>query len=146
MICFLDLGTSKVSGLLIDDLSNSTVHAFSSVETSGVKKGSIINISATASSISECLRDIENQSGFKIKEVLVSISGEEVSSTNSIGQAAISEREVSARDIENALNMSSTMKIPNDKTLLYAMPNNYFIDGQGDISDPLGMNLSLIHI
>ncbi|MDA9730777.1 cell division protein FtsA [Gammaproteobacteria bacterium] len=140
MICFLDLGTSKVSGLLIDDLSNSTVHAFSSIETSGVKKGSIINISATASSISECLRDIENQSGFKIKEVLVSISGEEVSSTNSIGQAAISEREVSARDIENALNMSSTMKIPNDKTLLYAMPNNYFIDGQGDISDPLGMN------
>ena len=140
MICFLDLGTSKVSGLLIDDLSNSTVHAFSSVETSGVKKGSIINISATASSVSECLRDIENQSGVKIKEVLVSISGEEVSSTNSIGQAAISEREVSARDIENALNMSSTMKIPNDKTLLYAMPNNYFIDGQGDISDPLGMN------
>ena len=176
MICFLDLGTSKVSGLLIDDLSTSTIHAFSSIETSGVKKGSIINIPTTASSISECLqdieqqsgfrikeifvsfsptialdsaitssipeclRDIEDQSGFKIKEVLVSISGEEVSSTNSIGQAAISEREVSARDIENALNMSSTMKIPNDKTLLYAMPNNYFIDGQGDISDPLGMN------
>ena len=140
MICFLDLGTSKVSGLLIDDLSNSTIHAFSSIETSGVKKGSIINISATASSISECLKDIEKQSGFKIKEVLLSISGEEVSSTNSIGQAAISEREVSARDIENALNMSSTMKIPHDKTLLYAMPNSYFIDGQGDISDPLGMN------
>ena len=92
MICFLDLGTSKVSGLLIDDLSTSTIHAFSSVETSGVKKGSIINISTTASSISECLRNIEQQSGFKIKEVLVSISGEEVSSTNSVGQAAISEK------------------------------------------------------
>ena len=140
MICFLDLGTSKVSGLLIDNLSNFTINAFSSVETSGVKKGSIINIAATACSISECLKDIEKQSGLKIKEVLVSISGEEVSSTNSIGQAAISEKEVSARDIEKALNMSSTMKIPNDKTLLYAMPNSYLIDGQGDISDPLGMN------
>ena len=140
MICFLDLGTSKVSGLLIDNLSNFTIKAFSSVETSGVKKGSIINIAATACSISECLKDIEKQSGLKIKEVLVSISGEEVSSTNSIGQAAISEKEVSARDIEKALNMSSTMKIPNDKTLLYAMPNSYLIDGQGDISDPLGMN------
>ena len=104
MICFLDLGTSKVSGLLIDDLSTSTIHAFSSVETSGVKKGSIINISTTASSISKCLRNIEQQSGFKIKEVLVSVSGEEVSSTNSVGQVAISEKEVSARDIENALN------------------------------------------
>ena len=140
MICFLDLGTSKVSGLLIDDLSTSTIHAFSSVETSGVKKGSIINISTTASSISECLRNIEQQSGFKLKEVLVSFSGEEVSSTNSVGQAAISENEVSARDIENALNMSSTLKIPNDKTLLYVVPNSFFIDGQGNIDDPLGMN------
>ena len=140
MICFLDLGTSKVSGLLIDDLSTSTIHAFSSIETSGVKKGSIINISATASSISECLRDIEQQSGLKIKEILVSISGEEVSSTNSVGQAAIPENEVSARDIENALNMSSTLKIPNDKTLLYVVPNSFFIDGQGNIDDPLGMN------
>ena len=140
MICFLDLGTSKVSGLLIDDSSTSTIHAFSSIETSGVKKGSIINISTTASSISKCLRNIEQQSGFKIKEVLVSISGEEVSSTNSVGQAAISENEVSARDIENALNMSSTLKIPNDKTLLYVVPNSFFIDGQGNIDDPLGMN------
>ena len=140
MICFLDLGTSKISGLLIDDFSNPEISAFSSVETSGVKKGSIINISATASSISECLINIEKQSGFKIKEVLISTSGEEISSTNSTGQAAITERQVSARDIENALNMSSTMKIPNNKTLLYAMPNNYFIDGKGGINDPLGMN------
>ena len=140
MICFLDLGTSKVSGLLIDDLSTSTIHAFSSIETSGVKKGSIINISATASSISECLKDIEQQSGLKIKEILVSISGEEVSSTNSVGQAAISENEVSARDIEIALNMSSTLKIPTDKTLLYVVPNSFFVDGQGNIDDPLGMN------
>ena len=140
MICFLDLGTSKVSGLLIDDLSTSTIYAFSSIETSGVKKGTIINISATASSISECIGNIEQQSGLKIKEILVSISGEEVSSTNSVGQAAISENEVSARDIENALNMSSTLKIPNDKTLLYVVPNSFFIDGQGNIDDPLGMN------
>ena len=125
--------------LLIDDFSNPKISAFSSVETSGVKKGSVINISATASSIRECLTNIEKQSGFKIKEVLISTSGEEISSTNSTGQAAITERQVSARDIENALNMSSTMKIPNNKTLLYAMPNNYFIDGQGGINDPLGM-------
>ena len=140
MICFLDLGTSKVSGLLTNDVSTSTIHAFSSTETSGVKKGSIINISTTASSISECLKDIEQQSGFKIKEIFVSISGEELSSTNSIGQVAISEKEVSARDIENALNMSTTMKIPYDKTLLYVMPNSYSIDGLADINDPLGMN------
>ena len=140
MICFLDLGTSKVSGLLIDGLSTSTIHAFSSVETSGVKKGSIINVPTTASSISECLSNIEQQSGFKLKEVLVSFSGEEVSSTNSVGQAAISENEVSARDIEIALNMSSTLKIPTDKTLLYVVPNSFFIDGQGNIDDPLGMN------
>ena len=68
------------------------------------------------------------------------MSGEEISSTNSIGQVKISDKEVTIRDIEKALNMSKTMNVPNDKTLLYAVPSEYLIDGKNGIIDPLGMN------
>ena len=69
MICIIDLGTSKVSSILIDDAAKMAVKAFSSVETQGIKKGSIINIGATSDSIADSIRDLEIQSGEKIKEV-----------------------------------------------------------------------------
>ena len=123
MICLLDLGTSKISSILIKNESEEPeVVAFSSVETSGIKRGSIINISSTAKAIAACLKQIEDQSNEKIKEVQIGLSGEEVSSTNSTGQVKITDREVTFNDIEKALNLSKTMKVPNDKTLLYALP------------------------
>ena len=67
MICIIDLGTSKVSSILIDDAEKMTVKAFSSVETQGIKKGSIINIGATSDSVADSIRDLEMQSGEKIK-------------------------------------------------------------------------------
>jgi len=141
MICLLDLGTSKISSILIKNESEEPeVVAFSSVETSGIKRGSIINISSTAKAIAACLKQIEDQSNEKIKEVQIGLSGEEVSSTNSTGQVKITDREVTFNDIEKALNLSKTMKVPNDKTLLYALPNVYLVDGQNGITDPLGMN------
>ena len=141
MICLLDLGTSKISSILIkNESSTPEVIAFSSIETSGIKRGSIINISSTAKAILACINQIESQSNEKIKELHIGLSGEEISSTNSIGQVKISDREVTIRDIEKALNMSKTMNVPNDKTLLYAVPSEYLVDGKNGIVDPLGMN------
>ena len=140
MICIIDLGTSKVSSILIDDAAKMTVKAFSSVETQGIKKGSIINIGATSDSIADSIRDLEMQSGEKIKEVNVAFSGEQISSTNSNGPVVIGQKEVTASDIQDALRISSTMKVPSDKTLLSVMPIEYIVDGQPGISDPMGMN------
>ena len=141
MICLIDLGTSKISAVLIKNENDSSkVIAFSSVETSGIKKGSIINITSTAETILTCLNQIESQADGKIKELHIGLSGEEVSSTNSTGQVKITDQEVTFRDIEKALNMSKTMMVPNDKTLLYAVPNDYSIDGQRGIKEPLGKN------
>ena len=107
MICLLDLGTSKISSILIkNETGNPEVIAFSSIETSGIKRGSIINISSTAKAILACINQIESQSNEKIKELHIGLSGEEISSTNSIGQVKISDKEVTIRDIEKALNMS----------------------------------------
>ena len=140
MICIIDLGTSKVSSILIDDTENMTVKAFSCVETQGIKKGSIINIGATSDSIADSIRDLEMQTGEKIKEVNVAFSGEQISSTNSNGPVVIGQKEVTASDIQDALRISSTMKVPSDKTLLSVMPIEYIVDGQPGISDPMGMN------
>jgi cell division protein FtsA len=131
MICLLDLGTSKISAILVKNEPNTPkVLAFSSVETSGIKRGSIINISSTAKAVKDCINQIEKQADEKIKELHIGLSGEEISSTNSTGQVKITDREVTFRDIEKSLNMSKTMKVPNDKTLLYAVPSEYLIDGQ----------------
>ncbi len=141
MICLLDLGTSKISAILVkNEPITPKVIAFSSIETSGIKRGSIINISSTAKAVKDCINQIEKQADEKIKELHIGLSGEEISSTNSTGQVKITDREVTFRDIEKSLNMSKTMKVPNDKTLLYAVPSEYLIDGQNGIKDPLGMN------
>ena len=91
MICIIDLGTSKVSSILIDDAEKMTVKAFSSVETQGIKKGSIINIGATSDSIADSIRDLEMQSGEKIKSECC-FSGEQISSTNSNGPVVIGKK------------------------------------------------------
>ena len=141
MICILDFGTSKISSILVkdEDLSPEVI-AFSSVETSGIKTGSIINIGQISEDISKCINELENKAGEKIKDVIVSFSGEQISSINSTGSVIIRQKEVTARDVQSALNMSSTLKVPNDKTLLYVSPNEYTIDGQPGIAQPIGMN------
>ena len=141
MICILDFGTSKISSILVKDEDVSPeVVAFSSVETSGIKTGSIINIGQISEDISKCINELENKAGEKIKDVIVSFSGEQISSINSTGSVIIRQKEVTARDVQSALNMSSTLKVPNDKTLLYVSPNEYTIDGQPGIAQPIGMN------
>ena len=141
MICILDLGTSKISSILVkDEDTNPEVVAFSSIETSGIKTGSIINIGLISEDISKSINELENKSGEKIKDIIVSFSGEQISSINSTGSVIIRQKEVTARDVQSALNMSSTLKVPNDKTLLYVSPNEYTIDGQPGIAEPIGMN------
>ena len=141
MICILDLGTSKISSILVkDEDTKPEVVAFSSIETSGIKTGSIINIGLISEDISKSINELENKSGEKIKDIIVSFSGEQISSINSTGSVIIRQKEVTARDVQSALNMSSTLKVPNDKTLLYVSPNEYTIDGQPGIAEPIGMN------
>ena len=141
MICILDLGTSKISSILVkDEDTNPEVVAFSSIETSGIKTGSIINIGLISEDFSKSINELENKSGEKIKDIIVSFSGEQISSINSSGSVIIRQKEVTARDVQSALNMSSTLKVPNDKTLLYVSPNEYTIDGQPGIAEPIGMN------
>ena len=131
MICILDLGTSKISSILVkNEDTNPEVVAFSSIETSGIKTGSIINIGLISEDISKSINELEKKSGEKIKDIVVSFSGEQISSINSTGSVIIRQKEVTARDVQSALNMSSTLKVPNDKTLLYVSPNEYTIDGQ----------------
>ena len=86
MICNIDFGTSKITTTLASsDTSDLEIHDFSSVSTSGLKKGSIINIkSDTAKAVEKSINNLQTKTNFKIKNVFVSFSGESISSTNSM--------------------------------------------------------------
>ncbi|URQ65594.1 cell division protein FtsA [SAR86 cluster bacterium] len=141
MINILDFGTSKICGIsVVQDENESKILGFSSIVTSGLKNGSIINMNETSRAVSLVLKDLENQSCGKIKNIYASFSGEQISSVNSLGQSEILDKEVSYRDMEKALRMSIAMDVPEDKRLLNVIPSHYIIDGQSGILDPRGMS------
>ena len=140
MICNIDFGTSKITTTLASsDTSNLEIHDFSSVSTSGLKKGSIINISDTAKAVEKSINNLQIKTNFKIKNVFVSFSGESISSTNSMGVAEIKDKQVSYKDMESAWKTSISMSVPKDKELIDVITSQFIIDGQSGIKDPRGM-------
>lgn len=140
MFNIIDLGTSKITGITVKESNGmQKVVGFSSKSTAGLKKGSIINITETSKTIAEVVEDLQNQSGENIRVVDVSFSGELISSTNSTGLATISDKEVSVKDQQSALQTSIAMNVPGDKELLNVVPSQYIIDGQPGIKEPKGM-------
>ncbi|MAO98280.1 MAG: cell division protein FtsA [Gammaproteobacteria bacterium] len=140
MICNIDFGTSKITTTLASsDTSDLEIHDFSSVSTSGLKKGSIINISDTAKAVEKSINNLQIKTNFKIKNVFVSFSGESISSTNSMGVAEIKDKQVSYKDMESAWKTSISMSVPKDKELIDVITSQFIIDGQSGIKDPRGM-------
>ena len=137
MICNIDFGTSKITTTLASsDTSDLEIHDFSSVSTSGLKKGSIINISDTAKAVEKSINNLQIKTNFKIKNVFVSFSGESISSTNSMGVAEIKDKQVSYKDMESAWKTSISMSVPKDKELIDVITSQFIIDGQSGIKDP----------
>ena len=124
MFNIIDLGTSKITGITVKESNGmQKVVGFSSKSTAGLKKGSIINITETSKTIAEVVEELQSQSGENIRVVDVSFSGELISSTNSTGLATISDKEVSVKDQQSALQTSIAMNVPGDKELLNVVPS-----------------------
>lgn len=140
MLTILDLGTSKITGISVSTENHqSKVEAFSYRPTSGLKRGSIINITETSQAIKEVTTDLQQQSGGKVRDIQISFSGEQISSRNNSGVSKISDREVSHTDMHAALQSALVMHIPSEKEMLNVIPSEYTIDGQPGIKEPKGM-------
>ncbi|MCB0391479.1 MAG: cell division protein FtsA [Bdellovibrionales bacterium] len=140
IVAGLDIGTTKVACVIaaIDD-ENIEVIGVGRAYTTGMKHGVVVNIEATTQAVKKAKEEAELMSGVTVENVWLSIGGKHVESFESNGMVAIKESEVSREDIERVIEAAKAVAIPNDRQVLHVLPNDYKIDSQTGISDPIGM-------
>ena len=106
----------------------------------GLKKGVVVNIEATMASIQRVLEEAELMADCRIKEVYTGIAGSHIRSYTSHGMVAIKEKEVTQADIDRVVETAKAIAIPNDQQILHIVPQEFTIDGQEDVREPLGMS------
>lgn len=142
MIVALDIGTSKIVAIVAE------IHQDGGLEIIGVgvhpshglKKGVVINIDSTVASVRKAVEEAERMAGVKIRSVFAGIAGSHVRSLNSHGIVAIKENEVVRNDVERVMDAARAIAIPADQHILHVLPQEYVIDDQEGIKDPIGMS------
>jgi cell division protein FtsA len=142
LIVGLDIGTSKIVALVAE------VHHDQRVEvvgrgthlSKGLKKGVVVNIESTVGAIQRALEEAELMADCKIREVFVGIAGSHIKSLNSHGMVAIKDKEVTQADVDRVMETARAVNIPNEHQILHILPQEYIIDGQEDVREPLGMS------
>lgn len=142
IIVGLDIGTSKVVALVgeIDNDGNLTIIGIGSHQSRGLKKGTVVNIESTVSSIQRAVEEAELMAGCQIGSVYAGIAGSHIRSMNSHGIVAIRDGEVMAADIERVIDAAQAVAIPADQKVLHILPQEYIIDSQEGVKEPMGMS------
>ncbi len=141
IIAGLDVGTTKVCaivGQVVDGRLN--ILAIGAAPSHGLRKGIVVNIESTVESISQAIEDVQNTSGVEINSVYVGIAGGHIKSFESYGAVGIKGREVTDSDIERALDAAKAVYVPLDREVLHVIPKEYIVDGQEEITNPVGMS------
>ena len=138
----LDIGTSKIVAIVAELTPEKRLNIVGlGVQPSrGLKKGVVVNIEATMASIQRVLEEAELMADCRIAEVYVGIAGSHIRSLNSSGMVAIKEKEVTQADIDRVVETAKAIAIPNDQQILHILPQEFIIDGQEDVREPLGMS------
>lgn len=142
MIVGLDIGTSKVVAIVgeISSTGDLSIVGIGSHKSVGLKKGVVVNIESTVQSIQRAIEEAELMAGCQIHSVYVGIAGNHIRSLNSHGIVAIRDREVYAQDLERVLDAAQAVAIPADQKILHILPQEYLIDDQEGVKEPLGMS------
>jgi cell division protein FtsA len=138
----LDIGTSKVVALVAELSPEGQFNVLGLGQTSskGLKKGVVVNIEATVQSIQKALEEAELMSDRRIIQVFTGIAGNHIVSFNSSGMVAIRDKEVGAGDLERVLETAKAINIPTDQQILHILIQEFIIDGQEDVREPIGMS------
>jgi len=142
MIVGLDIGTSKVVAIVgeIGPEGDIEVVGIGSNPSRGMKKGVVVNIESTVQSIQRAVEEAELMAGCQIHSVYVGIAGSHIRSLNSHGIVAIKDREVYSPDLERVIDAAQAVAIPADQKILHILPQEYVIDDQEGIKEPMGMS------
>jgi cell division protein FtsA len=138
----LDIGTSKVVALVGEITADGAIEiiGLGSQPSRGLKKGVVVNIESTVQSIQRAVEEAELMAGCEINAVYAGIAGSHIRSLNSHGVVGIRDREVTAADVEHVIEAAKAVAIPADQRILHVLPQEFIIDGQEGIRDPIGMS------
>jgi len=142
LIVRLDIGTSKIVAIVAELTAEKRLNiiGLGAQPSRGLKKGVVVNIEATMASIQRVLEEAELMADCAITDVYTAIGGGHIRSLNSSGMVAIKEKEVTQADIDRVVETAKAIAIPNDQEILHILPQEFIIDGQEDVREPLGMS------
>jgi len=142
LIVGLDIGTSKVVAI-VGEISNegtTDIIGIGSHPSNGLKKGVVVNIESTVQSIQRAVEEAELMAGCQIHSVFAGIAGSHIRSLNSHGIVAIRDSEVNKSDVDRVIDAAKAVAIPADQKILHIIPQEFVIDNQEGIRQPIGMS------
>ncbi|MDF2940095.1 MAG: cell division protein FtsA [Gammaproteobacteria bacterium] len=142
LITALDIGTSKVVAIVAEhtDSGKMNIIGIGVQPSRGLKKGVIVNIDTTVQAIQKAVEEAEHMADCKITSVCVGIAGSHIHSFNSNGVVAVRDQEVSNADVERVIEAAKAVAIPTDQRILHILPQEFVIDNQEGIKEPVGMS------
>ena len=142
LIVGLDIGTSKVVAIVGEIKPDGAINVvgLGSHPSRGLKKGVVVNIESTVQSIQRAIEEAELMAGCQIHSVYAGIAGSHIRSLNSHGIVAIRDQEVTSNDVDRVLDAARAVAIPADQKILHVLPQEFVIDNQEGIREPVGMS------
>ncbi|MDH5301980.1 MAG: cell division protein FtsA [Gammaproteobacteria bacterium] len=142
MIVGLDIGTSKVVAIVCEVNADGEIDivGLGSHPSRGLKKGVVVNIESTVQSIQRAIEEAELMAGCQIHSVYAGIAGSHIRSLNSHGIVAIRDKEVGQADVDRVIDAARAVAIPADQKILHVIPQEFIIDNQDSIREPVGMS------
>ncbi len=142
LIVGLDIGTSKVAAIVgeITEEGQLEIIGIGTHRSRGLKKGVVVNIESTVQSIQRAVEEAELMAGCQIHSVYTGIAGSHIKSLNSHGIVAISTKEVTQSDMDRVVDAARAVAIPADQKILHVLTQEFIIDNQEGIRDPIGMS------
>jgi len=137
----LDIGTSKVAAV-VGELTETglSVLGLGVAPSEGLRKGVVVNIDATVLAIERALKEAEVTAGCEIRTVFASVSGGHIRGFNSHGVVGVKNREVAQADVDRVLEAARAVALPADRDILHVLPQDFVLDTQDGIRDPIGMS------
>lgn len=137
----LDIGTTKICAIVGEIVDGGIdIVGIGTSPSSGLRKGVVINIESTVDSIKKAIEEAENMAGCEITTVYAGIAGGHIKSFNSHGIVAVKDKEITDSDVQRVLDAAKAVAIPLDREVIHIVPQEYIIDDQDGIKEPVGMS------
>ena len=138
----VDIGTTKVCAVVAgkDDLDRVNILGVGMAPSDGLNRGVVVNIDRTVAAIREAIEEAERAAGVEVREVIVGIAGDHVKSFQTRGVVTINANEITQNDVQRLLEDTTHMGLAADREILHVVPQEFIVDGQDGVADPVGMS------